>query len=63
MANQVRALATTIAIRAVAGNPNLVWAADSVITPVIVPGLAANRIKGVRGVLVPEGSLGDGDDP
>ena len=62
MASHVRALATTTATRAVTGNPNLVLAADSVITPVIVPGLAANKIKGVRDAPVPEGPLG-ADDP
>src|SRR5690242_14459340 len=48
MVNQVTPLATTTAAKAVIGNPNRVWAAASVMTPVIVPGLAANRIKGIK---------------
>jgi len=63
-ASQVTALATTTATRAVTGIFNLVWAAASVITPVIVPGLAAKRISGVRDFLEFEAPLGDaGEDP
>ena len=61
MANHVKTLATATARRAVTGKPKLVWAAESVITPVIVPGLAANRIKGVKDVPGAEGVLSDVD--
>ena len=45
---QVTRPATAIATRAVTGRSNPVWAAESVITPVIVPGLAAKRTNGVK---------------
>jgi len=43
----VIAIATLTATRDVTGNPDGEWLADKVITPVIVPGLAAKRINGV----------------
>ena len=46
--NQVKRPATAIATRAVTGRSNPVWAAESVMTPVIVPGLAAKRTNGVN---------------
>ena len=46
--SQVTALAITTATRAVIGKFNRVWAAASVMTPVMVPGLAAKRIRGVK---------------
>ena len=39
--SQVTTPATAIATRAVTGRPNPVWAAESVMTPVMVPGLAS----------------------
>src|SRR5262245_16065228 len=63
IAIHVTALATATATRAVTGKPSRVWAAESVITPVIVPGLAANRIKGVRDLPAAEGVSDDaGED-
>ena len=62
MASHVRTLATATATRAVTGKPNRVWAAESVITPVIVPGLAANRIKGVKDAPGVEDASGDADE-
>ena len=46
--SQVKTPATAIATRAVTGRSNPVCAAESVMTPVIVPGLAAKRISGVK---------------
>src|SRR6185295_19125257 len=46
--SQVKTPATAIATKAVTGRPNPVCAAESVMTPVIVPGLAAKRINGVN---------------
>ena len=46
--SQVTSPATATATKAVTGRPNPVWAAESVMTPVIVPGLAAKRINGVN---------------
>ena len=40
--------ATAIATRAVTGRSSPVWAAERVMTPVIVPGLAAKRTSGVK---------------
>ena len=51
--SQVTRPATAIATKAVTGRSNPVWAADRVITPVMVPGLAANRMSGVNDA--PEG--------
>src|SRR5262249_39980258 len=63
MLSHVTPLANATATRAVTGKPSRVWAAESVITPVIVPGLAANRIKGVRDARAAEGvSDGAGED-
>src|SRR5262245_3527125 len=59
MVSHVTVLATTTAARAVVGKPNRVWAAERVITPVMVPGLAANRIKGIRDVPATEVALVD----
>ena len=46
--SHVTSVATATATNAVTGNPEPEWATDRVITPVIVPGLAANRISGVN---------------
>ena len=46
MAIHITATATEIATSAVIGNSGECWAVASVMTPVIVPGLAANRITG-----------------
>jgi hypothetical protein len=62
--SQVTRLATAIATRAVYGRPNPEWAAESVMTPVIVPGLAAKRIKGVKDAPAFEGASREVDgDP
>src|SRR5512133_1860749 len=47
IANQVIPVATAIAINEVSGNVIRVCATESVMTPVMVPGLAAKRISGV----------------
>jgi len=47
-ASQVTTTATQTATTAVVGKLRRVCAAEIVMTPVMVPGLAANRIKGVR---------------
>ena len=59
--SQVRRPATAIATRAVTGRSNPVWAAESVMTPVIVPGLAAKRINGVKDAPEFDGALPDVD--
>ena len=45
--------------RAVTGRSDPVWAAESVITPVIVSGLAANRTNGVKDALEFDGAFCD----
>jgi len=47
MTIHITAVATATATSAVTGNSSFAWATASVMTPVIVPGLAANRISGV----------------
>ena len=47
IASQVIPVATAIAINEVSGNVIRVCATESVMTPVIVPGLAAKRISGL----------------
>ena len=47
MATHLTAVATATATSAVTGSCNFAWATERVITPVIVPGLAANKITGV----------------
>ena len=49
--SQVTVSATPTANRAVTGTPERVCATDNVMTPMIVPGLAANRIRGPSEVL------------
>ena len=61
-ANQVTRPATAIATRAVTGRSNPVWAAESVMTPVIVPGLAAKRINGVKDAPEFEGASREVDE-
>jgi len=46
MATHITTVATTTATSAVIGSASFVCATASVITPVIVPGLAANKITG-----------------
>ena len=55
--SQVKRPATAIATRAVTGRSNPVWAAESVMTPVIVPGLAAKRTNGVKDAPEFDGAL------
>jgi hypothetical protein len=43
----ITTVATATAASAVTGSCSLVWTTASVMTPVIVPGLAANKITGV----------------
>ena len=47
MTIHMTAAATPTAISAVTGSSSRAWATASVMTPVIVPGLAANKISGV----------------
>ena len=47
MTIHITAVATATATSAVTGSSSFAWATASVITPVIVPGLAANKITGV----------------
>ena len=47
MTIHIMAVATATATSAVTGSCNFAWATERVITPVIVPGLAANKITGV----------------
>ena len=60
--SQVTRPAMAIATRAVTGRSNPVWAAESVMTPVIVPGLAAKRINGVKDAPEFAGALPDVDE-
>lgn len=60
--SQVKIPATAIATRAVTGRSNPVWAAESVMTPVIVPGLAAKRTNGVKDALEFDGALRGADE-
>ncbi len=47
MTIHIIAVATATATNAVSGSCVFAWATASVMTPVIVPGLAANKISGV----------------
>ena len=47
MTIQITAVVTATATSAVTGSSSFAWATASVMTPVIVPGLAANKISGV----------------
>src|SRR5262245_12852808 len=56
----ITTVATATATSAVTGSSNLVWTTASVMTPVIVPGLAANKINGVSDRFWSPAALGTG---